>query len=66
MILLTTFFFQFLEMMWDNKVGDVLQLSVVRASQNDLIHVNMVVDDVTVEKFNRSIFCQYCMLINFN
>jgi hypothetical protein len=66
MILLTTFFFQFLEMMWDNMVGDVLQLSVVRASQNDLIHVNMVVDDVTVEKFNRSIFCQYCMLINFN
>ncbi|KAK2375604.1 putative protease Do [Trifolium repens] len=59
-------FLEFLEMMWDNKVGDVLQLSVVRASQNDLIHVNMVVDDVTVEKFNRSIFCQYCMLINFN
>ncbi|KAL6493236.1 hypothetical protein OROGR_032995 [Orobanche gracilis] len=30
----------FLEMVWDKKVGDVLQLSVVRASQNDLIHVN--------------------------
>ncbi|WJX57547.1 hypothetical protein P8452_43096 [Trifolium repens] len=46
-------FLEFLEMMWDKKVGDVLQLSVVRASQNDLIHVNMVVDDVTVENFNR-------------
>jgi hypothetical protein len=33
MILLTTFFlpclFQFLEMVWDKKVGDVLQLFVV-------------------------------------
>ncbi|KAL6495911.1 hypothetical protein OROGR_010153 [Orobanche gracilis] len=43
---------QFLEMVWDKKVGDVLQLSVVRASQNDPIHVNMVVDEVAVEKFN--------------
>ncbi|KAK2429484.1 hypothetical protein QL285_027917 [Trifolium repens] len=46
-------FLEFLEMMWDKKVGDVLQLSVVRASQNDLLHINMVVDDVTVENFNR-------------
>ncbi|KAL6538480.1 hypothetical protein OROGR_012468 [Orobanche gracilis] len=43
----------FLEMVWDKKVGDVLQLSIVRASQNDPIHVNMVVDEVAVEKFNR-------------
>jgi hypothetical protein len=57
MILLTTFFlpclFQFLEMVWDKKVGDVLQLFVVRPYQNDPIDVNMVVDEVAVEKFNR-------------
>jgi len=40
-------------MVWDTKVGDVLQLSVVRASQYDPIHVNMVVDEVAVEKFNQ-------------
>ncbi|MCI21729.1 Serine protease htrA-like protein, partial [Trifolium medium] len=40
-------------MVWDKKVGDVLQLSVVRASQDDPIDVNMVVDEVAVEKFNR-------------
>jgi hypothetical protein len=57
MILLTTFFlpclFQFLEMVWDKQVGDVLQLSVVRPNQNDPVHVYMVVDEVAVEKFNR-------------
>jgi len=40
-------------MVWDKKVGDVLQLSVARASQNDPVHVNMVVDEVAVENFNR-------------
>lgn len=43
--------FQFLEMVWDKKVGDVLQLSIVRASQYDPIHVNMVVDEVAVKYF---------------
>ncbi|RHN56149.1 putative peptidase Do [Medicago truncatula] len=48
-------FLQFLEIVWDKKVGDVLQLSVARASQsqNDPVHVNMVVDEVAVENFNR-------------
>ncbi|WJX10231.1 hypothetical protein P8452_00978 [Trifolium repens] len=46
-------FLEFLEMVWDKKVGDVLQLFVVRPYQNDPIHVNMVVDEVAVEKFNR-------------
>ncbi|XP_045805579.1 putative protease Do-like 14 [Trifolium pratense] len=46
-------FLEFLEMVWDKKVGDVLQLSVVRASQDDPIDVNMVVDEVAIEKFNR-------------
>ncbi|KAL6584612.1 hypothetical protein OROMI_003901 [Orobanche minor] len=45
-------YLEFLEMVWDKKVGDVLQLSVVRASQNDPIYVNMVVDEVAVENFN--------------
>jgi hypothetical protein len=40
-------------MVWDTKVGDVLQLSVVRASQCDPVHVNMVVEEVAVEKFNQ-------------
>ncbi|KEH28095.1 PDZ domain protein [Medicago truncatula] len=44
-------FLEFLEMVWDKKVGDVLQLSIVRASQYDPIHVNMVVDEVAVEYF---------------
>ncbi|GAU32968.1 hypothetical protein TSUD_358350 [Trifolium subterraneum] len=46
-------FLEFLEMVWDKKVGDVLQLSVVRPNQNDPVLVNMVVDEVAVEKFNR-------------
>ena len=46
-------FLEFLEMMWDKKVGDVLQLSVVRVCQNDLVHINMGVDEVSVEKYNR-------------
>jgi len=39
-------------MVWDKKVEDMLRLSLIRASQNDPIHVNMVVDEVAVEKFN--------------
>jgi hypothetical protein len=46
-------------MVWDKKVGDVLQLSVVRASQYDPIHViNMVVEEVAVEKFNQYVLCK--------
>ncbi|KAL6509795.1 hypothetical protein OROGR_022283 [Orobanche gracilis] len=54
---------QFLEMVWDKKVGDVLQLSVVRASQNDPIHVNMMVDEVAVEKFNRQLATELVKLL---
>jgi S1-C subfamily serine protease len=46
-------FLEFLEMVWDKKVGDVLQLFVVRPYQNDPTHVNMVVDEVAVQNFNR-------------
>ncbi|CAJ2663403.1 unnamed protein product [Trifolium pratense] len=46
-------FLEFLEMVLDKKVGDVLQLSVFRPYQNDPVDVNMVVDEVAVEKFNR-------------
>lgn len=42
-----------MEMVWDKKVGDILQLSVVRICQNDPIYVNMVVDEVVVENFYR-------------
>ncbi|KAG9152732.1 hypothetical protein Leryth_018894 [Lithospermum erythrorhizon] len=39
-------FMEFFEMLWDNKVGDVLQLGVVRGCENELIHVNMVCNEV--------------------
>ncbi|KAG9152736.1 hypothetical protein Leryth_018890 [Lithospermum erythrorhizon] len=39
-------FMEFFEMLWDKKVGDVLQLGVVRVCENELIHVNMVFNEV--------------------
>ncbi|GAA0183837.1 hypothetical protein LIER_31183 [Lithospermum erythrorhizon] len=45
-------FMEFFEMLWDKKVGDVLQLGIVRACENELIHVNLVFDEV-VQKCHR-------------